>query len=363
MTLSSQPDVLIVGGGAIGLLSAWELAVSGLKVTVLERRRAARESSWAGGGILSPLNPWRYPEAVTALAAWGQPRFRIVCETLSQATGIDPEWTAGGMLVLDPEDEASARTWAKRWNCPMESLEPDEFRKRYHQLTPPSRLALWLPGVAQLRTPRFGKALRSHLPALGVECRENTRVTAIRTQAERIRGVETTQGRIDAEHIVLAAGAWSGALAQSLGLKLEVRPVQGQMLLYHGAPGLLSPIVLQGDRYLIPRRDGRILIGSTLDNHGFDKKTTREAREDLHRSALNILPDLERLPIEHQWAGLRPGQSGSIPWIGEHPRLRGLWVNTGHFRNGLVLSLASARLLADLLQKRTPILPAEPYAW
>lgn len=358
---SSQSDVLIVGGGAIGLLSAWELAQSGRRVTVLEQGRSARESSWAGGGILSPIHPWRYPEAVTALAAWGQARFRSVCEELARETGIDAEWTGGGMWVLDPEDPLLAQAWARRWGYLLERVEPERFP--VGSMTSPVRTALWLPEVAQLRTPRFGKALRAYLPTLGVDCREETPVTALRAEAGRIRGVDTPQGVFAADQVVLAAGAWSGALARSLGLALDVRPVQGQMLLYRADPGLLDAVMLRGDRYLIPRRDGRILIGSTLDERGFDKQTTEEGREALHRAAAAMLPALADAPIEHHWAGLRPGQTGSVPWIGAHPRIRGLWVNTGHFRNGVVLSLASARLLADLMLERAPILAPEAYAW
>ena len=353
--------MLIVGGGVIGLLSAWELAASGCRVTVLEQGRAARESSWAGGGILSPLHPWRYPEAVTALAQWGQTRFRSVCATLAAATGIDPEWTAGGMWVLDPEDSAAALAWAKTWGYRIELQETDRFV--VGALAPPSRAALWLPDTAQLRPPRFGKALRAYLPELGVACREHIRVTALRAEAGRVVGVSTTQGDFDADQVVLAAGAWSGDLARSLGLELGVRPVQGQMLLYRASPDLLDAIVLKDARYLIPRRDGRILIGSTLDECGFAKETTLAGREALHQAAVDLLPALAEVPIEHHWAGLRPGQSGSVPWIGAHPRMHGLWVNTGHFRNGLVLSLASARLLADRMLGREPILAPAAYAW
>ena len=359
----SYPDFLIIGGGIMGLLTARELAGQGASVNLLDKSGAARESSWAGGGILSPLNPWRYPDAVTALAAWGQPRFQGMCASLAESTGIDPQWMPCGMLSLDPRDETKARNWARRWGYSLDTLNPVESQDAHREVRPPERQALYLPQTAQVRTPRFGKALRALMPKLGVRCLENVRVTVIRAENGHALGVETTQGRMNAGQVILAAGAWSAELAQSLCLRLGIRPIGGQMLLYKAPRGLLRSIVLCDDRYLIPRRDGRILIGSTLEETGFDKHTTATARTALRNAAVHMLPALQDHPIEHHWAGLRPGQSGSIPWIGEHPRIQGLWINSGHFRNGVVLSLGSARLLADLILGLDPILPPKPYAW
>ena len=139
-------------------------------------------------------------------------------------------------------------------------------------------------------------------------------------------------------------------------MQLPVKPVRGQMILYRAEPGVVQRIVLSQDRYVIPRRDGRILVGSTVEDVGFEKATTRAAMQELEAEARRIIPALANYPIEHHWAGLRPGSPHDIPYIMQHPRISGLFVNTGHFRNGVVLGPASARLLADILLQREPIL-------
>ena len=133
------------------------------------------------------------------------------------------------------------------------------------------------------------------------------------------------------------------------------------MLLFRGPVGLVRRIVLSRDRYVIPRRDGRVLVGSTLEHVEFDKSTTPAARAELHREALRLIPALADCAVEHHWAGLRPGSPIGVPFVGEHPRIQGLYVNAGHYRNGVVLGPASARLLADQMLGRTPALDPAPY--
>ncbi|RMD70529.1 MAG: FAD-dependent oxidoreductase, partial [Gammaproteobacteria bacterium] len=164
--------------------------------------------------------------------------------------------------------------------------------------------------------------------------------------------------------VVVAAGAWSAGLLAQVGLRLPVVPVKGQMVMFKARPGTVSRILLKGERYVIPRRDGRVVVGSTLERAGFDKGITREAREALVQGALSLLPALGRYPIERQWAGLRPGVEGrgGVPLIGAHPGLRGLYVITGHFRNGVVMAPASVGLLLDQILGRRPPLDPRPYA-
>lgn len=358
----SSADYLVIGGGLIGMLTARELALAGHRVRIVERGRVGRESSWAGGGILSPLHPWRYPEEVTALAAWSQPRYPEVTRELHQQSGTDPEWVQSGLLMLDASQRDEALAWAERHGYAMERLTGEEVARCEPGLGRAAGEALFMPEVAQVRNPRLLQAVRGSLEVLGVTISEGHEVTGLKIFGNRVHGVSTNLGEVEAENVVVAGGAWTARLLAGTGIKMPVRPVRGQMLLFDAEPEVVRRIVLEGDRYVVPRRDGRVLVGSTVEEAGFVKETTDEAFESLRSAALELIPRLRDYPIEHHWAGLRPGSPRGIPYIGAHPELRGLYINAGHFRNGVVLGLASARLLADLLLGREPAIDPAPYA-
>lgn len=350
----------VIGGGIIGLLCARELSQAGQSASVLERGRVGREASWAGGGILSPLYPWRYPEAVTRLALWSARAYPQLAMSLQASTGVDPEWTQSGMLTLDAGDAVQAQTWAEQHGVRLKSVFGAALEALEPQLAAEGQ-GLWDEGVAQVRNPRLVQALRQDLAQAGVRFQEGVTVTGFRHQRGRLTALLTPQGDIPTRGCLVAAGAWIADLLQTVGLRLPIRPVRGQMLLLRGPAGLLSRIVLKEGRYVIPRRDGRVLVGSTVEEVGFDRTTTIGARESLVATAVTLVPALADCEIERQWSGLRPGSPDGVPYIGEHPEIRGLWVCAGHYRNGIVLGPASARLLADLVLDRPPTLDASPY--
>lgn len=354
-------DFVVVGGGLIGGLTALELRRAGASVLLLERGQLGRESSWAGGGILSSLHPWRAPEPLSALVEWSQAAWPALAESLA-SSGVDPQWTRSGMLALEPESVDEAHRWAARKGVRLEIVEGPHARELEPALRMREEPAIWLPDIAQIRNPRLIAALTAALAAAGVEVRPATEVTAIRTQRDRAAGVETSEEFIPAERVVVAAGAWSEPLLRPLGVHFDIAPVRGQMILFRAQPDVVRRIVLHGDRYLVPRRDGRILAGSTLERVGYDKSTTEEALRTLLAAAVELAPALADYSIEHHWAGLRPSSPQGIPYIGEHPGCAGLYINAGQFRNGVVTAPASVRLLADLALGRPPILDPSPYA-
>lgn len=353
----------VIGGGLIGLLTARELALAGRSVVLLERTTVGRESSWAGGGILSPLHPWRYPDAVTQLARWGQQHYEGLTGDLAKNTGIDPEWTRSGLMWLSTEEKTAALDWSAREGYDLTLLRGEaSLRDCEPAVAPGFSEALFMGSVAQIRNPRLLQAARAELVRLGVEILESVEVQGFVTRESRLQALATTAGELPVAEAVVASGAWTGGLLAQTGLSLPIKPVRGQMLLFQARPGLLQRMVMHKDRYVIPRRDGRILAGSTVEDVGFEKQTTQEALAELKAAACAIVPALRDFPIEHHWAGLRPGSPTGIPYVGEHPHIGGLFVNAGHYRNGVVLGLASTRLIADLMLRRSPILDPAPYA-
>ena len=361
--MAKQQRVVIVGGGVIGLLTAFNLAAEVEHVVLLDRSGVGQESSWAGGGIVSPLYPWRYNPAVTALAHWSQDFYPQLADRLFTTTGVDPEVHTTGLYWLDLEDEEQALAWAQREGRPLSAVEIPAVEQAVPVLGGGYSRAIYMADVANVRNPRLVKSLKAALHAMAnVTIHEQCEVQGFIREGSTITGVNTARGEIRGDHVVLSAGAWSGELLGLLGLELPVEPVKGQMILYKCAPDLLSSMVLAKGRYAIPRRDGHILIGSTLEHEGFDKTPTDVALESLKASAVELIPALADAELVGHWAGLRPGSPEGIPYIGQVSGFDGLWLNCGHYRNGLVLAPASCQLFADLLLGREPIIDPTPYA-
>ena len=340
-------DFIVIGAGAVGLSTAQTLLQAGAQVTVLERGDSGKEASWAGGGIMSPLCPWDYPDDVTRLALLGMARFESFTSELTANTGVDTEYQRCGMRVLPPFNAKEAANWCEAHGMRYEFAGD----------------AIFLPEIAQVRNPRLLRAMRERVLQLGGRIVEQCEVLAVDSQAGRVRHVRTNQGKFKADDYVLTAGAWSKALLGEHAQQLDIKPIRGQMLLFKFDAPPLSHILLQRDLYFIPRKDGHLLIGSTLEDVGFDKSTTEQARASMLQRSVALLPALQGMPVERHWAGLRPGSAGNIPTIDRHPALENLYINGGHFRYGVTMAPASAEVLLNKILDRPQTLDVSPYRW
>jgi len=346
---------IVIGGGIIGLLTAYYLRRAGEDVTVIEQGKLARESSWAGGGILSPLYPWQYPDAVNALVKYSQQLYPDLVDELRSQTGIDAEYCRCGLMMLDPEEIDAATRWAERYHIDIQILSTTAVQQHIPEISPLCipRHSLWMPDIAQVRNPRLLKALIAALRNLGVALIEDTPVDNFVINDQQLNAVVSRDQVFTCSTATVACGAWSHHVLQPWLPDLDIEPVRGQMIMFKARPGLLNSMLMRHAQYLIPRRDGRIIMGSTVEYTGFDKSTTQDAFAQLQHNALQLVPALADFEIEQHWAGLRPGNVRHTPFICHHPTINGLFINTGHFRNGVVMAPASALLGVDQILRRS----------
>jgi glycine oxidase len=341
----TDQDCIVVGAGAIGLLTAWYLRKSRLAVTVLDQSRPFSGASWAGGGILSPVPPWHYPAQVDELVRSSLLLYPGLIAELQNISGLALDFATTGLLFTGPFDD-HAEPWRR--------AHPEDVAQGLLSEWQPhcdDRLAWLLKHTAQLRNPRLGKALLAGCVEKGIAVLPEHAAQVVDTGIARRLAVVCSNGvRLEADHIVIAAGAWTDSLLHDSGLSgYGIRPLRGQMLLLQGQSGQLRYIVSGHGKYLIPRPDGLILCGSTVEDVGFDVHTTPQARESILRDCIDLFPPARDLPVVRQWAGLRPGIANDVPVIAQHQQLPGLWINSGHYRNGLGMAPASAQRLAQMV--------------
>lgn len=347
-------DVAIVGGGVIGVSIAFELAAENLRVVVLDRRQPGQEASWAAAGMLSPApdSPRDIP-----LAPLGReslklyPRFITAIE---EESGKSASYARDGAIeiLLAPHGETERNQKAAEYRLlelAAEGISLAAARDREKSFTQDARAALWLPDEGTVEPRLLMSALLAAAHSRGVTIRPDCRVTNLICERNRCLGVIAAGERIEASHVVVAAGCFSGDLADGAGRLsslLPTRPVRGQMLaLRHGSFRLNC--VLRSERgYLVPRADGRIIAGSTKEEAGFEKRVTAAGMRKVLDAAIELCPALAGAEIVETWSGLRPGTPDDLPILGPTD-IDGLLIATGHYRNGILLTPVTAKLLCE----------------
>ena len=358
--MANYADVLILGGGVISLTTAYFLAREKVRVTVLDKGDFGQESSWAGAGILPPAGLADVQNSVEKLRGHSFRLFPTLSEELRELTGIDNGYLRCGGLEFFSPGEGQNEEWHSQ-GFPVQTLEGSALARLEPNLANLGP-AHYLPDMAQLRNPRHMKALEAACKSCGVELQPGCPVHGFVREGRRITAVKTSEGNLAAERFLLATGAWTGPLAESIGCSIPIKPVRGQIALLNSGTPLFRRILLCGSRYLVPRPDGRVLVGSTEEDAGFDKRTTSQAIAELLRLANKLVPDLARAQLERCWAGLRPGSPAGLPFLGPVPGWDNLFVAAGHFRAGIQLSPGTALIMKECLLGRPLSFPIDVFS-
>jgi glycine oxidase len=349
----ANPEIVIIGGGVIGLSIARALALRGVRdVTVIEKGEFCREASWAAGGILAPQVEADASNDFLALACASRDMYPQFAKALLDESGIDIELDTTGTLYVAfseaEEREFRARfDWQRGEGLSIEWLNGEAARGLEPALSEGVRCALRFPNDYQVENRRLCEALEISNRKLGTLLFDHCEVQNVRVDGGKVRGVETAKGFIGASAVVIAGGAWSSAVDPIP--KLQVEPVRGQMLCFRPEPQLTRHVIYSSRGYLIPRRDGRLLAGSTSEHVGFDKRVTEEGLKAISSMAAEIAPLVATLRPVDSWAGFRPRASDDLPVLGTSTKIDGLCYATGHYRNGILLTPITGALLADAI--------------
>ncbi|MDX6382573.1 MAG: glycine oxidase, partial [Blastocatellia bacterium] len=320
------------------------------------RGQPGAEASWAAGGILAPQVEVDHQDDFFQLACAGRDLYPEFAAALKEETGVDVELDRSGTLCLafTAADEAELKhryEWQKREGLQVDWLDADSARRLEPSISPGVRCALQFPRDIQVDNRRLISALVRANEELGTQLLTGSPVRALRSKDRKILGVETSQGFVSAPVVVVAAGAWA-SLINSSGAHLPaigVEPVRGQMLCFSAHPPIVRHVIYSSRGYLVPRRDGRVLAGSTAEHVGFDKRVTEEGLAAIMSMANEIAPGVAGLPVISSWAGFRPRAKDGLPVLGPTAKIAGLIYATGHYRNGILLAPVTGRVIADAI--------------
>jgi glycine oxidase len=280
---------------------------------------------------------------------------------LREATGVDNGYLARGGWALFGEDEPAPLGYFREHDIPFELADERLLREREPGLHPGEHQAVFLPSMAQVRNPRHLKALLAWCGQLGVTLTPGCPALGFDRAGGGVRAVRTACGSLSAGKYLITAGAWSDSLLGEIGRKSGIRPIRGQIALVRTETSLLGRVVEVGRRYLVPRPDGRVLIGSTEEDVGFVKQTTAAAIAGLLEFGCSLVPGLAEAAVERCWAGLRPGSPDGLPFLGSVPGFDNLFVAAGHYRAGIQLSPGTALVMEELLLGEPTSVPLDAF--
>jgi glycine oxidase len=358
-------DVAVVGGGIIGGSIAWELARTGHRVVLLDRQQPGQEASWAAGGILSPS--FEIPEAIALvpLARASLALYPVFVEAIEIASGRVTGFRQNpGLQIFFGEEAQAARdaliTAHHDAGLPSQAISIEDAHRLESFLNPYARAAALLPEDASVDNRLLTTAVLEAARRAGTEFRVGTPVSGLAVEGGRCTGVLVGSERIAAKDIVISAGSFCGQI-EAAARYARTRPARGQMVALRSATVTFGRVIASPRGYVIPRDDGRIIAGSTLEDSGFEKAVTPEGLQRILATAIEIAPELAGAAVVETWSGLRPDSPDHLPILGP-TEMEGLWIATGHFRNGILLAPITARLIGEWLDRKALSVAAEKFS-
>jgi glycine oxidase len=363
---NASSDVVVIGGGLIGLALAYQLALQQLSVALLEKGQIGQEASAAGAGILSPQAEMEEMSPLTELCLSGRDMFADFIQEIISRTGVDVEFSISGLLYAALSEEAEKELeqrhdWQSACGLPCQKLSRSAALELENRLNPEVLSALFFPKEAYVDNVRLLEALRVACVQLRVRLVTGCQAITLKTEGSKVAGVHTNLGLWPAGKVIIAAGSWSSLVGTSLPYAIPIRPARGQMVVIKAPAPILKHVVYSSRGYLVPRRDGRMLSGSTVELVGYDKSVTLEGLHQILTGALGLFPVLRSFTFLTCWAGLRPYCEDGLPVLGA-TEIEGLYFATGHFRNGLLLAPVTAKLMTELVLSGKTTRFMEPFS-
>jgi glycine oxidase len=358
---------IVIGGGIIGCSAAWRLAAEGVATTVLERGRVGQEASWAAAGMIAPQAEADGPGPFFDFCLKARDAFEAIVDRLVRDGGVDPEYDRAGILyvALDEDERVQLERrakWQRSVGAPLEELSGAEARRIEPLLSPEAIYAIHMPTNRRTDNRKLTQAYAAAARRAGAEFVEGARVEALAIRGENTpgvamhaNGVVMDDGSIrEADVVVNAAGSWAGEIRGLEADRVKLHPVRGQMVCFEVAPGTMGPALFSLRGYVVPRRDGRLLAGSTMEEAGYNKAVTLAGLDKIARGAAAIVPALGAAAFREAWAGLRPATRDLLPVLGFSPSVSNVLWAAGHFRSGILLSAITGEIIADLVKGRRP---------
>jgi glycine oxidase len=361
-------DAIVVGGGVVGCSVAYALARERLSVVLLEADDIASGASGAAAGMLAPVSEAASPGPLLRLGLSSLALFPALVAEVRELSGIDPELERSGCLRIASSEVEAAAFRARDRSLPsldLEWLDAEAARRLEPSLAPDIHGALFSPHESHVRSPIFSRALAMAAAALGADLRLGMPVRGLLRQGARVYGVDTAAGWIEASHVVLCTGIDAAQSPAWLGRTdpLPIVPVRGQILSLAPRPPGLRTIVWSGSTYLVPKRDGSVVVGATEERAVFDRRVTAAGVSQLLAEAIRLIPAFDDAAFTGAWAGLRPATPDQLPLVGPWPGIDGLLLAAGHYRNGVLLAPLTAQLIVGLVlgkglpEEAAPLLP------